>query len=428
MNCETRKRGKLCGREECKPCFSRSFASCEMSKYMVEGQGNPLLIARSGMKKISFVCPTCNHKFEMNPNSVSDKRVCPFCSSIRLCEVDDCVSCQKKSFQSHEKANFWDFERNDCRPRDVFRNSGKKFWFKCEDCGHAFKTTISNISAGTFCPFCASSKLCGSKNCEKCFEKSFASSKKSGLWDFEKNTKVPEEVFLGSHKKFWFKCEKCSHSFEKQPQTIKAGYFCPFCANRKLCTSSECELCTKKSFHSVGRAKFWCDAKNKKRPREAFSGTREKFWFACENGHEFRSSLYHVTSGSWCPKCTYKTEKKLFGFLEENFESPIHQFRKPWCKNPETGRCFPFDFCVSKTIIELDGIQHYEQVSNWKSPEAQQKNDRYKEERALKNGYSVIRILQEDVWKDRIDWKTLLLEHIRDYGTPIVKKLWMEGP
>ncbi|AGV01774.1 restriction endonuclease [Cannes 8 virus] len=110
--------------------------------------------------------------------------------------------------------------------------------------------------------------------------------------------------------------------------------------------------------------------------------------------------------------------------MEKHFENPIHQFKVSWCKSPETNKFFPFDFCVSKTIIELDGRQHYEQVANWTTPEETQKNDRYKEEQAIKNGYSVLRILQEDVWNNKIDWKELLLEHVRDYETPIVVSLW----
>ncbi|AVR53062.1 restriction endonuclease [Marseillevirus Shanghai 1] len=133
-----------------------------------------------------------------------------------------------------------------------------------------------------------------------------------------------------------------------------------------------------------------------------------------------------VSQGHWCPLCKNKTEAILWSFLKAQFENPLHQFKSSWCKNPETNNFLPFDFCISKTIIELDGRQHYEQVSNWKSPELIQKSDRYKEEQAIKNGYSVLRILQEDVWNDKTDWKKLLLEHIKDYETPVVKNLWDE--
>lgn len=130
--------------------------------------------------------------------------------------------------------------------------------------------------------------------------------------------------------------------------------------------------------------------------------------------------LCHVSEGHWCSLCKNKTEAKMLEFLEENFLDVVYQLKVSWCKNPKTGRNLPFDFCISKTIIELDGAQHHKQVMNWRSPEETQQLDRYKEECAIKNGYSVLRILQEDVWEDKTDWRKLLLEHIRDYENPIV--------
>jgi hypothetical protein len=50
------------------------------------------------------------------------------------------------------------------------------------------------------------------------------------------------------------------------------------------------------------------------------------------------------------------------------------------------------------------------QVSNWDSPEDIQSRDRYKEDKALENGYSLIRIKQEEVWRDLDPWKVLLDE------------------
>jgi hypothetical protein len=82
------------------------------------------------------------------------------------------------------------------------------------------------------------------------------------------------------------------------------------------------------------------------------------------------------------------------------------QVRFDWCRSLTSNRPLPFDFLIEKhkIIIELDGRQHFEQVMNWKSPEDQQDNDKRKMQLANENGYSVIRILQEDVWYDRIDW------------------------
>jgi very-short-patch-repair endonuclease len=77
-------------------------------------------------------------------------------------------------------------------------------------------------------------------------------------------------------------------------------------------------------------------------------------------------------------------------------------------------------------IIELDGEQHFTQVSNWKSPEEQFDNDKFKQECANKNGYSIIRILQVDVFNNKYDWKTELINNIEKIKTDnIIKNVYM---
>jgi len=53
-------------------------------------------------------------------------------------------------------------------------------------------------------------------------------------------------------------------------------------------------------------------------------------------------------------------------------------------------------------------------VRNWKSPEEQQEIDTYKMKCALSNGFSIIRITQEDIYNETIDWKNELLDAIED--------------
>ena len=85
-----------------------------------------------------------------------------------------------------------------------------------------------------------------------------------------------------------------------------------------------------------------------------------------------------------------------------------------WCPSlsNSTRARLKFDFVLEKTIIELDGPQHFEQIMNWKSPEEQRISDLRKMQLANANGYSVIRIIQQDVYYDRYDWKTELLDAI----------------
>ena len=107
--------------------------------------------------------------------------------------------------------------------------------------------------------------------------------------------------------------------------------------------------------------------------------------------------------------------------LKLTYPSIMAQFKQKWCMRISY---LPFDFCIPelKIIIELDGLQHFKQVSNWKSPEEQFENDIYKQKFANENGYSVIRLLQEDVFNDSYDWNIELcktIEIVKNNSEPI---------
>jgi very-short-patch-repair endonuclease len=119
--------------------------------------------------------------------------------------------------------------------------------------------------------------------------------------------------------------------------------------------------------------------------------------------------------GCGCPYCVNKTEFILYEYLQKLYEI-TKQFKKDWCKNNDTNKYLPFDFCIEelKIILELDGRQHFEQVRNWDDPKKTQENDIYKMKCANDNNYSVIRILQEDVFYDSYDWLSELNNNIKD--------------
>jgi len=72
----------------------------------------------------------------------------------------------------------------------------------------------------------------------------------------------------------------------------------------------------------------------------------------------------------------------------------------------------PFDFGIDKVLIEVDGDQHFNQVSNWDSPESVQMKDIEKIKCCLENGYSIIHMYQKDIWDDSYDWGNILKEQI----------------
>ena len=67
--------------------------------------------------------------------------------------------------------------------------------------------------------------------------------------------------------------------------------------------------------------------------------------------------------------------------------------------------------------VPAKGLQHFKQISNWQSPEETNKRDIYKIKCANQNKYSVIRVLQEDVYNDKYDWLTELNQNIEKIVT-----------
>lgn len=314
----------------------------------------------------------------------------------------------EKSFASHEKSKYWS-DKNKLKPHQVTKSNGNKFFFNCNKCNHFFEASIAHINDNRWCPYCSSKKLC---ECKECFNKSFASHEKSINWSL-KNELNPKQVFKSSNNKYLFNCNKCSHDFEMSLNKItNSNRWCPFCCNppQKLCENNECKECFNKSFASHEKSVYWSE-KNKLNPRQVFKASDKKILFICYNcNNEFESRL---SSYKWCPFCKKKTELKLLNWLKENYSQYTikTQINFQWCKKRRT---LPYDFLIKELnlIIELDGPQHFKQISNWQSHEKTQFTDGFKNNMALENGYSILRIEQEIVWYDKNNWNIELMNKI----------------
>lgn len=170
-------------------------------------------------------------------------------------------------------------------------------------------------------------------------------------------------------------------------------------------------MCFNNSFTSVERSKYWSN-ENKQNPRQVFKSSNKKYKFNCNYCNNlFETPVSDVTRNVWCSLCINKTERKLYENLKKIYSTIENQFKVDWCKNK---KYLPFDFVIEdrKIIIELDGPQHFKQISKWLPPEETLTIDLYKISCANKNGFSVIRLLQEDVFYDRYNWLNELIDNI----------------
>jgi very-short-patch-repair endonuclease len=261
------------------------------------------------------------------------------------------------------------------------------------------------------------------------FEQSFASHPKAKHWHLTKNDKTPEHVFKATRDRFWFTCETCFHDFEIHLYHVsspKAPRWCPYCSkhNSKFCDDDDCQFCFNKSFASCEKSNYWHPTKNGDlKPRTICKSANVKAWFNCDRClNPFIIWIPNIQErNGWCNICKHKTEHKLHESLIRYFPDIQMQFKAEWCKSSVTNYYYRFDFCIEeqRTIIELDGRQHFKDVAYFKSSfEERHSVDMIKQSAANNNGYKVIRILQEDVWSDKYDWLTELLKNIEDDTMP----------
>lgn len=413
MNCSSTQK-VLCGQEDCHTCYERSFATHERAgSWSAENELKPYQVLKNSNKKYKFNCTDCDHEIVMILRNVNIGQWCKYCNSDGLCEEEDCLFCFQKSFASHSMAESWS-SINILKPRQVLKRSDKKYWFDCKDCKHQFEVKLFSINNDNHCVYCVNQRLCENNECVVCFEKSCASHEIYKSWSTE-NDMQPRQFFLQSNKKIKFNCLVCSHPYETKIQHfINRNGSCSYCANKYLCEKEDCSSCFQKSFASHPHIKCW-SSKNTVIPRQLFKGSETTCTFDCDIcGSEFHSRAYNVLTGYWCPYCKKKTEAIVLAFLKESFVNCKAQLRFDWCTFSKTKNIMPFDFGLvdDKILIELDGKQHFSQVSNWDTPEHVQIKDIEKIKHSIQQGYSIIHLCQEDVWKNTYDWKKVLLHEI----------------
>ena len=135
-------------------------------------------------------------------------------------------------------------------------------------------------------------------------------------WDYKLNEGLqPDQVSIGSHKKFHWICEK-GHRYEIDIKHRVSGTGCPYCANKKVLAGYN-DLAT--VFPQL--AEQWDYANNgDEKPTEYTMGSGKKVYWVCSKGHSYLASIAKRSNGSGCPYCTNK--KVLKGYNDMATTNP----------------------------------------------------------------------------------------------------------
>jgi very-short-patch-repair endonuclease len=317
--------------------------------------------------------------FEQTPAGHSRGSGCCKCAGRMITNQMEFIT---KANEVHD--NFYDYSKVE------YINSSTKVIILCKLHGD-FEQTPNSHAQGSGCPDCGSIKRGKTKTFTYDDFITRANEVHDNLYDYS------NVAYINSMTKVIITC-KLHGDFEQIPNSHLQGRGCNDCGSIKR---SELQLYTINDF--IARANETHNHKYDYSHVE-YTGANNDVIIICKIHGKFNQKpSKHINCKQGCPICSNKTEQKLYDAVKPLYPTLIAQFKQDWCKKITY---LPFDFCIPEhnIIIELDGAQHFIQVSNWNSPEETFENDLFKEKCANENGYSIIRILQEDVLNDTYDW------------------------
>lgn len=349
---------------------------------------------------VSIICKNQNHgTFQQAPSSHLQRHGCPKCSKNYKPTKEEFIKFAE-AIHSYENATpKYDYTTID------YKNAKKKISILCKRCNYKFEQTPDSHIQGNGCPTCASKQRGENQRLDlnefvMRSQKIHIDKSELPLYDYSlvKYTLSNVPVII--------KC-KMHGEFNQTPNAHLTGSGCKLCGISK---SGKSKLMSNDEFIEKSKK---CHGNIYDYSLCNYISSKDKVVIICEIHGQFKQVAQYHYSGNGCPMCINKTEGKLYEKIVPLYPTMIPQFKQDWCMKKSY---LPFDFVIPelKIIIELDGPQHFQQISNWSSPAEQFENDKYKEKCANDNGYSVIRLLQEDVFYDTYDWVKELCEIIEE--------------
>lgn len=148
---------------------------------------------------------------------------CPYCSNSKLCNKENCNLCKEKSFIMNPKSEYWSV-KNKITPRQVFKNSGKKYFFNCNKCKNEFEASLDKVSFGRWCRNCRdiNNSIKFRKSLQEFINK--ASNIHNNIYDYSKVNYIKTSINI------IIIC-KTHGEFIQSPHNHLVGNGCPKCKN-----------------------------------------------------------------------------------------------------------------------------------------------------------------------------------------------------
>lgn len=365
--------------------------------------------------KITWKC-SMGHTWKARPNDIKQGRWCPYCAKrmrLTISEMRDIAISRGGSCISTR-----------------YKNNRTNLKWKCIN-GHEWEATATNISKGTWCPYCANrvpltldemKDIAHSRGGE-CLSKHYDNIDTKLLWmcseghEWEatpyhikcrrswcptcanriplkiqdmhalastKGGKCLSKTYINNQEKLTWQC-KNGHTWKASPNNVYQGTWCPACAGSIILTIGSMQEHAK----SLGG---YCLSNE-------YINSHEKLQWQCAEGHQWEARPMNIRRGTWCPFCSQSTKEMICRNIIENLTGfKFVKIRPQWLTNPETGSSLELDgYCDELKIgFEYQGRQHYEYIEYFHQTKSdfkyRMKLDRMKRKLCDKEGIQLIEI------------------------------------
>lgn len=215
-------------------------------------------------------------------------------------------------------------------------------------------------------------------------------------WDYQKNTKTPQEVSYGSGAIVWWKCP-AGHSYQQAIyKKVSRNHGCPVCSGHRT-VSGVNDFAT--TFPEI--AKEWHPTKNGDLlPSEISKKNGKKVWWICKYGHEWQATPHdRATNNTGCPICSKRRltsfpEQAIFFYIRKLYPDATNRFKDIFNNGMELDIYVP----SIRFAVEYDGAA-------WHNNEEVHRREKLKYDICNKNKITLYRVKEHtgEKWNDVAD-------------------------
>lgn len=189
----------------------------------------------------------------------------------------------------------WNYEKNIKTPEETTVHSNLKAWWTCK-IGHSFEKTICDHyrMASRNCPYCSGRKfLIGFNDLESKYPEIAIQ------FDSIKSNILPSEVNPVKGKEYWWFCVE-GHSHKCRVDLKVRGKGCGVCNGRQV----EIGVNDFETFHPDLAKELNVEKSGITAKEFSYGSSKKKYWWMCNEGHEYQSTPVDRHDGNGCPFCS----------------------------------------------------------------------------------------------------------------------------